>query len=57
MSYYVDNQAFNKSKGKYEQTWCFLTGVCARGIYAEWESRPQAMGNENPLIAPGKGVI
>lgn len=57
MSYYADNQAFNKSKGKYEQTWHFLTEVCARGIYAEWESRPQAMGNENPLIAPGNGVI
>lgn len=35
MSYYADNQAFNKSKEKHEQTWHFLTEVCARGIYAE----------------------
>ena len=25
---------------KYEQTWHILTGVCARGIYTEWESWP-----------------
>lgn len=33
MSYYVDNQTFNKSKGKYEQTQYFLTNACASGIY------------------------
>ena len=33
MSYYVDNQTFNKSKGKYEQKQYFLTNTCASGIY------------------------
>ena len=44
MSYYVDNQAFNKSKGTYEQTQYFFDErVCARGIYAEWENRPASI--------------